>query len=82
MQYNIDYSRKYLFNELNPLINDLNLNQLVDFTTWSRSINNILRVLLSDNNTVVCTNCDKVKLLPMAGCDTLQNAACVSILKY
>ena len=43
MQFNAYYSRKNLFNELNPLINDLKLHQLVDFTTWSRSINNALK---------------------------------------
>ena len=43
MQYNADYSRKIIYNELTPLIAEFNLSQVVDFITWSRSVNNNLK---------------------------------------
>ena len=43
MQYRIDYPHRHLFDELNLVTTQFNLYQLVDFPTWSRRINNLLK---------------------------------------
>ena len=43
MQYRLDYPYKLLYNDLITVITNSDLKQLVDFPTWSRNINNVLK---------------------------------------
>ena len=64
MQYRIDYPHKLLYNELSTLITSANLEQLVDFPTWSRNVNNVLKQSVLDhvytNNFQITSNCTSV----------------------
>jgi hypothetical protein len=58
MQYRIDYPHNRLYNMLNDIIEQFNLIQLVDFPTWSRTINNIYKQSTLDH--VYITNSSNV----------------------
>ena len=43
MKYNNDYSHKSYYDELDEIFDQLGLVQMVEFETWSRSVNGIMR---------------------------------------
>ena len=49
MQFRLDYPHKHLYNFLNEFIVKFNFNQIVDFSTWSRTINNIQKESILDH---------------------------------
>ena len=64
MQYRLDYPYKLLYNDLITVITNSDLKQLVDFPTWSRNINNVLKQSVLDhvytNNHQMELNCKSV----------------------
>ena len=59
-QFDLHYSHKHYFVLLNSLINEKNLYQIVNFNTWSRNINNVVKSSLLDhiyvNNPTIINN--------------------------
>ena len=49
MEFRLDYPRKATFNYLTDFVNQNNLSQLVNFPTWSRTINGIKKESLLDH---------------------------------
>ena len=49
MQFRLDYPHKHIYNYLNDFTSKFNFNQVVDFPTWSRTINNIKKESILDH---------------------------------
>ena len=65
MRYRIDYPHKYMYHELNKIIEKANLEQLVHFPTWARSVSNVLKQSTLDhiytNNLLILSECTSIK---------------------
>ena len=61
MQYRLDYPHKHLYACLDEFTTEFNFEQLIDFPTWSRSINNVKKESTLDhiyvNNTPIVSKC-------------------------
>ena len=49
MKYNNDYSHKSYYDELDEIFDQLGLVQMVEFETWRRSVNGIMRTSILDH---------------------------------
>ena len=49
MRYDLNYGHYDLFVEFEEILGNLDLIQMVDFTTWSRIVNNALRSSILDH---------------------------------
>ena len=61
MQFRLDYPHRLIYDCLNNFTTELNFEQLVDFPTWSCTINNIKKESILDhiysNDTTIISNC-------------------------
>ena len=66
MKFNNDYSHKSYYDELSTVFDALGLIQLVDFETWRRSVNGVLRSSISDLRTsFIQLHTQELRALPM-----------------
>ena len=49
MKYNNDYSHKSYYDELHSVFDPLGLEQLVDFETWRRVVNGVMKTSILDH---------------------------------
>ena len=56
--YAVDYVHRFLFEDFNVALSNFGLEQLIDFVTWSRLVNNVYKSSLLDH--VYSTNCTSI----------------------
>ena len=49
MKNDVNYRYENLFNDFDSVFDGINLIQMVEFATWSRTVNNIVRESLLDH---------------------------------